>query len=721
VLEATRKLLLVLALSALWSQPVSAQLSPPKRVFTVTAATVAGRLRAMGRPGDFALRNGAATAIVRKSDGWLVDFWPNTATDATAPQLAGTTAIDGLWQLHPTLGTGSAGFNLTGKSVRATDSAVEASAVLSLGAGTLRVTTSYELDGESPRLLVTTRFEHIGGGKVMGLSLGDAIKWGNTDYFVEGFGRTPATFSGAGKWVGRRGACGDLILRTLEPNPMRIHYRMRHEGLAAEINVVHANRTLAPGQATSVRRALEYAPIAESPKRVATGTLELSVRDENGQPLAAKLGFRGLPPTPDPSFGNDGGLSGAGRFVWSGTGDFRRELPVGRYRVLATAGIERDAAQWTINVGADETLRREGRLPRVIQTPGWLSADLHLHQAASVDADISYEARLIAVAAEGVELAVATDHYVVTDLRPTLQALRTSGRLATPVLTMVGSEVSTVGRRFGHFGLFPLKPGDEIDYENTNPKRLFADMRRVAPDAIIQVNHPRWDEIGYFSRYRMDPKSARIPLVHKNEFDPSFDAIEVYNGYDAWSPPKIRQVMLDWIRLLGQGRRYTATGNSDSHKLFYVDPGLPRNLIRWGAARSDAEDFRASEAELVAAIKAGKVLVTSGPIIDVDVAGKGPGETASGSPKQLLNLRVRAAPWIDVSEVEVLVGGDARRVRFIAVPPSSQVLRLDTRVELRVASRTFVVVVARGARDLPNVYSPKVRPLAFTNPIWLEP
>jgi hypothetical protein len=512
-----------------------------------------------------------------------------------------------------------------------------------------------------------------------------------------------------------------LLLRTLEPGPMRIDYKMRHTGLAAEINIVHTTRGIAPGEAVSVQRVLEYAPITELAKSVPSGVVEARVTDENGLPLAAKLSFRGVHPTPDPDFGNDGDLSGAGRFVWSGTGVFSRAVPAGKYRLLATAGIERDAAEWNVDVGAGGTVRVSGKLARVIHTPGWLSADLHLHQAPSVDADISYEQRLIAVAAEGVDLAVATDHYVVSDLRPTLIALRQSGRLATPVLTLVGSEISTTGHRFGHFGAFPLKPGDDIPFENTTPKRLFADVRRVAPDALLQVNHPRWDDIGYFHRYKLDPKSARVPVQHQSEFDPSYDAIEVYNGYDASSVPKIRQVLMDWIRLLGQGKRYTATGNSDSHKLFYVDPGLPRNLVHWGNVASDAEDWRASEAEIVAAVKAGRVQVTSGPVLDVDVDGKGPGETASGGAKKKLRIRVRAAPWIDVSEVEVLVGGTARRVRFIAVPKSTQPLRLDTTVDLAVPTRTFVVVIARGSRDLPNVHAAKVRPFAFTNPIWLEP
>lgn len=714
--------LTVLATLAALAQPAGTDAPKPPRVFTVTTATVAGRLRVMGKPGDLGLRNRAVTAIVRKSDGWLVDFWPNSPTPPTAPQLAGTTEIDGLWLLHPTLGAGRAGYSLAARTVVAKADSIESSTTVPLGAGTLRVTTRYRLDGDLPRLVITTRFEHIEGGKVAGLALGDTLKWGNVDYFIQGRGRAPVTFSGKADWIGRRGAAGDLQLRTLAGAPMRIDYKMRHAGLAAEIHTIYATQTILPGTTAEVSRVLEYAPISPpAPAPAPLGTLEARVRDENGLPLAAKLSFRGVHPTPDPDFGNDGDERGAGRFAWSGTGEFSRTLPPGRYRVLATAGIERDAVEWPVTIEADKSVRVEGRLPRVIDTPGWLSADLHLHQAPSVDADIGYASRVISVAAEGVELAVATDHYAVTDLRPTVKMLRLSGRLATPVLTLVGSEISTVGNRFGHFGLMPLRPGDEVRYEDTTPKKLFADMRRVSPGGIIQVNHPRWDDIGYFARYRLDPTTARIPAQHASEFDPSYDAIEIYNGYDAASYPKIRQVLMDWMRLLGQGHRYTATGNSDSHKLFFVDPGLPRNLVRWGNAETDAGDWRASEGEIVAAIKAGRVVVTSGPILDVSVDGKGPGETASGGKNKKLRVRVRAAPWIDVREVEVLMGGAARRVRWLGVPKSAQVERLDTTVELTVPAPTFVVVIARGSRDLPNVHSAKIRPLAFTNPIWLEP
>jgi hypothetical protein len=86
-----------------------------------------------------------------------------------------------------------------------------------------------------------------------------------------------------------------------------------------------------------------------------------------------------------------------------------------------------------------------------------------------------------------------------------------------------------------------------------------------------------------------------------------------------------------------------------------------------------------------------------------------------------LRIRVRAAPWIDVTEVDVLLGAQGRRVRWLPVKKASGVDRLDTTIELVAPGKTFVVVVAKGQRDLPNVFSPKVRPYAFTNPIWIEP
>ena len=717
-------LLLVAAALGAPSQPARAvDLAALPRAFELDQDLVAGWLRIGGKPGDLVLRNRSVTAIVRKRDGWLLDFFPNDGGSASAPQLKAQGQVDGLWQLHPVLHDGKTPINLTASSVRIAGDAIEAESRVGLGAGTLRVLTSYRLDADQPRLLMTSRFQHVGGGKVLHLSFGDSVKWGNVDYFVDGHGKVPGRYSAQGRWIGRRGASGDLVLRTLESTPMRIHYESQHYGLAPAIVTSYLSSAIPTGETLDVQRALAYEPIGDTPAvERPSGTLEVEIRDEAGRPLAAKLSLRGERGTPDPDFGNDGDESGAGRFVWSGVGRFSRRLPVGNYRVLATAGIERDLASFSAEIRLAGLVRFERRLPRVVTTPGVVAADLHLHQAPSVDADIACSTRVISVAAEGIEFAVASDHYTVSDLGPAVAALTNKGLLANRLITMSGTEVSTVGHRFGHFNLYPAPANADIAYENTTPRQMFGEMRKLSPNGLIQVNHPRWHDLGYFHRYRLDPKSGRVPVQFKDDYDPGFDVLEIYNGVDAVSEPKTRQVLLDWLHLLGQGHRYTATGNSDSHKLFFVDPGLPRNLIRWGKASSDSDDLNASPNAIVDAIRRGQVSVTSGPVIDFEILGKGPGETVRGAGNRLpARLRVRAAPWIDVTEVEVLVGPQARRVRWLPAKKTRDVVRVDAAFDLVLPKKTFVVVVARGERELPNVFQPKIRPYAFTNPIWIEP
>lgn len=693
------------------------------RGFTIPKDFVPDQMRVFAEPGDLALTNGQVTVVVRKKDGWLVDFWRNQATRATGGQLGGHSHMDGLWQLHPVLHDGKNQVDVVADKVRIQGDTIETSAAISLGAGRVRVKTSYRLEPDEPRIIITTKFDHIAGGRLTHLNLGDAVKWGNTDYFVDGK-RQKATYSGKGKWVGRQGAGGDLKLTTLEGKPMLVGFRSYHNGLSGEIRTAYRNVALNPGEDVIVQRALKYEPIQvdEPPPKVKPGALEVTVRDEAGQPLAAKLSIQGVGLTRAPDFGSTGGLEGANRFVWSGTGDFQRSLPPGKYQVWATAGYEREAKSWKVEIKSQQTLELTGELPRAFATPGWISADLHLHQAPSPDSDIGCATRVISVAAEGVELAAATDHYTVADLGPSVDYLRKQGKLATPLVTMIGSEVSTVGNLFGHFNLFPMKAGDFVEYRDTTPKRMFAQMRQVAPDGLIQVNHPRMDQIGYWARYKLDPQSMLVPLQYQAEYSEDYDLLEVFNGLEMMSEPKLRKVLFDWIKLLGRGHRYTGTGNSDSHNLFFLDPGLPRNYIRVPGSKSDADDLKVAESQIIASLRKGRVTVSSGPMLEVEVNGKGPGETAKIlDGKVPLHVRIQAPSWVSVDSVEVLLGGDGRRVRWLTVKEKKAPLRFDQTIQLDVPGKTFVVVLVKGTKALPNTFTPNIKPFAFSNPIWLEP
>lgn len=704
------------------STPARSERPEPAGSFVMTARTAGGRLRIGGLPGDLGLRNSRVTAIVRKQDGFLVDFWTNQRTLPTAPQLRDTTNADGLWQLTPFINDGYKQRSFRYEEVRSVGDSVVASANVAIAGARVRIETSYRLTPNEPEVVLTTRFIHVAGGTT-NLKFQEGLKWGNADYFVEGVADPLSTFEGRARSVGRHGLCGDLKWIRLDADPFHLAFKQTHPGLAPQILSTYELATVKPGATPTFTRKLRYEPLAAPPpSSVPHGILEASVADELGRALPAKLSFEGVRGTKTPNFGNDGNEAGATRFVWSGSGHFTRSLPAGSYRVLATAGPERDAARWNVSISAGQTTRVTGKLPRMIETPGWISGDLHLHQVASVDADVALASRLIAVAAEGVELAVATDHYAVTDFAPTVAQLIAAGELAQPLATMVGSEVSTVGKRFGHFNLFPMQLGDSVNYTDTTPKAMFAEMRKVAPAGILQVNHPRWPDLGYFQVYRMDPKTHRVPAAFKDEYETDFDALEVFNGLDAYSHPRVRLVIRDWIAQLGRGLRYTATGNSDSHKLAFEDPGLPRNLIFHGARAHDDQDVYANEADIIDGIKRGRVLVTNGPYIDVKVGDKGPGDTVKSDGKPVfVDVRVRAVPWVDVSHVEVLVGAKADRLRSIPVAKADALIRYQETVKVPGYAKTFVIVLVSGKKPLENVYAAGVRPLAFTNPIWIEP
>lgn len=718
--SAVRTALAVLCLVCLaTAETTVAEAERPPR--SVDDTLLGKRLRLGAKRGDLALQNRFATLVVRAGDGELVDFFRHDDPVATAPQLQGLRGMDGIWQLGPLLRQGITPYPVKATRVRALLEGVETEADVILERGSVRVTTAYRLDPSRARVIITSVVLNTGTKDLRHLHFGDSVKWGNVEYFVEGVGRTPPTFRGLGRWIGRKGAGGDLKLVTLEDEPMALAYRPTSTGFAPPIRATYRTLELEPGQWEVVQRSLVYEAIAEPPPRERPhGTLRARILDERGRPLPSKLTFSGRYGTPDPSFGNDGGLDGAGRFVWSGSGHFERALPTGKYRVLATAGPERDAGSFLVEMRPNQTVTIEGRLPRVISTPGVISADLHLHQAPSVDADIAFDARIVAIAAEGIELAAATDHYVVTDLGPTVRKLMQEGRLSAPLRTLVGTEVSTVGRRFGHFNVFPLEPDARVPYEDTTPHELMTALRALSPDGVIQVNHPRWPNIGYFDYLDMDPSNGLVPEARRAEYATDFDALEVFNGLDAWSPALVRQVIKDWLHQLDHGHRFTATGNSDSHKLFFEDPGLPRNMIRYGAAASDDHDVHAPEQAILDALRGGRVVVTSGPMLDVDIEGKGPGETVASTGQPLaLTIRVRAAPWIDVSNVTVLAGKKPREVRHFDVPPSKSVVRLERTVLVPGDVSSYYVVLVTGNRPLPNVHLPNIKPFAFSNPIWV--
>jgi hypothetical protein len=269
-------------------------------------------------------------------------------------------------------------------------------------------------------------------------------------------------------------------------------------------------------------------------------------------------------------------------------------------------------------------------------------------------------------------------------------------------------------------------------YRATNPAALFQAARRGDPTRILQVNHPRLPSaIGYFNVFHYEPQSGKDPPPGMRM---DFDTLEVFNGYDLAKNDRVESVMRDWFALLNQGYRFVATGDSDSHRIQYQWAGYPRTLVAAGEAAS-GDKGPLDAVAIVAALKRGHATVTNGPVILLDVAGGHPGDEAITTEDPVhVHIVVRAAPWVDVTSVEIVVG--AKSIQTLPVPSrptkigpepgtlaeaAARTVRLDQEIALAVGpTNTWVVAIARGARKLDDVlpFMPTV-PLAFTNPVWV--
>ncbi|WP_437780174.1 PHP domain-containing protein [Sorangium sp. So ce1097] len=306
-----------------------------------------------------------------------------------------------------------------------------------------------------------------------------------------------------------------------------------------------------------------------SPARVA-----YRVVDEGGRLAPAKLTFVALDAAGQPREGD--GLrrvylghsrlgSGVREIERSATGEGSVEIEPGRYRVLVTRGPEYGRFEVPdVALRAGEVRRIEAVVPREVDSTGWMSIDMHLHQRPSFDSGMALEERVTSAVVEGLEVAVATDHDVHTDLEPAVRQL-----LLEPYLkTAVGAEVSTL--ELGHFIGFPLRY-DELaapdhgvfDWVCRAGGDVMEGVRGTAADgedALVIVAHPRDGFIGYIDQLGVDPFTlhrsiptleASNPLFQAGSCD--FDAMEVFNAkrFDLLRTPTVQEVV-DFNRCLAR-------------------------------------------------------------------------------------------------------------------------------------------------------------------------
>ena len=188
------------------------------------------------------------------------------------------------------------------------------------------------------------------------------------------------------------------------------------------------------------------------------------------------------------------------------------DVPAGDYEVYISRGTEYELKVLSVSLDAGEEQGITEVLSRQVETPGYISADFHLHAAPSLDSDLPLRRRVRTAAAEGLEHLVATDHNFVTDYQPFIEREGLTEWLSS----MIGLELTTL--EAGHFNTFPIKRDKSqitrgaFQWSDQTPQALFEHAKEIGDEnTIIQVNHPRDLILGYFSQYGVDPLTGELP------------------------------------------------------------------------------------------------------------------------------------------------------------------------------------------------------------------
>ncbi len=448
-----------------------------------------------------------------------------------------------------------------------------------------------------------------------------------------------------------------------------------------------------------------------------SASLAVSVGDEQGSPLPAKVvvkpktgSFQSLPT----SYGEE--VRPGGTLIrYAPGGSVTIALPPGEYTVTGSRGFEYELDQKSVTLvdGAPQSLAF--KLKRSVDTTGFMCGDFHVHAMWSPDSSDLYLHKVAALAGEGLEIPVITEHEYIADLNPTIAELG----LQAWIRGVIGEELTTFV--YGHFNPFPLtqdatKPNQgAMTWYKKTPPTLFADVHKTWPGAVLQVNHPRGSAMGAFFSYAgYDPKTALATKA--SEWTKQFEAIEVWNG-NHWSPDGA--VEKDWYSFLDRGFLATATGNSDSHRALTSEVGYPRNYVQLGVDSPAKLDLSA----LAKAVKEQRVVVSGGPFLNVSVGGKGLGEVAAATSKQAkLAVKVQAPTWMSVDTLRVIMGGvEVHKLTLDAktADPMNPVVRYNAELELLPEKDTWVIVVASGTTPMDPVSRGDV-PFAVSNPIYLD-
>jgi len=436
------------------------------------------------------------------------------------------------------------------------------------------------------------------------------------------------------------------------------------------------------------------------------GRLQVTVTDEGGNPVPAKVQLVGFDASPDPLntqniagvisnvtgvFGEQGqdglpfGIAGA--FFADRMGDTGVvEVEPGTYQLAVSRGSRYSLYAQPVTITAGSLTTVAAQIARVIDTSGFITADFHIHAIDSPDSEVTREERVATQLAEGIDFFTPSEHDIRVDFAPTVAAMGVGDLIATAP----SAEITTFD--YGHFNSWPVtvdptavnrgsvdwgRPGvppgadfPSLGSFSFTPAEIFAAAHGDPRPNLVQINHID----SFFNAGGLDidtaeggtgppqshvaPSARRLDPAVPNYFDAGFDALEVWNGS--------QQIFLgesigDWFNLLNQGILRTAVADSDTHER-RTNGGSVRTYL---ASTVTAPGQLAAAAEdLAAAVVSGRAAGTNGPFVTLALHAASTGADASLTGATMLatldgaveaTVTVRSPLWAEFDRVELYV------------------------------------------------------------------
>ncbi len=457
-----------------------------------------------------------------------------------------------------------------------------------------------------------------------------------------------------------------------------------------------------------------------------SGRLKINLTDRKGKPLPGKISVFGLEGTRTPYFAPENPvLSGRSweRFknsVYAHPQPLEIELAPGRYLLSASYGPLYTTDRQVVEVLSGRSRELTFRLEKAVNLKGYISVDPHLHTINS-DGSLSLPERLRSIVAENLDVAIATDHNYVTDYQPELNRLGLEAYLRV----FPGVEVTPLNS-YLHLNNYPIaiEPGEKTRgaiipiFEKV--RDLFKACRQKNPASLLQLNHPRAGNLGYFENIGLDKKTADSA---RDDLELGFDLMEIMNG--AHFHRGNDQAITDWLNLLNKGFYFPAVGSSDSHGAAGGEPGYSRVVVRCPKKLQNL-----SWEDLASALKKGQSFVTNGPLVEFSVNGKfQPGDRLTDRDgKVRARIRVQSAPWIEVGEVRIIINGE-RKIVFPVEAAAGQTEKFNKKLDLELDADAYLAVEVIGTQSLYPVVQQPARngqpeeaalPYAITNPVFID-